>query len=108
MKRVEGVFRSDRLEAVAAALDAAGISGFTINDVRGHGRAAEKTGEWRGVQYEMLVAHKLGITVIAEDGEVEQVVNAIASGAATGHLGDGIITVTDVVAVYPISGAVTA
>ena len=43
----------------------------------------------------MLVTHKLAITVIAEDGEVDAVVSAIAQGAATGAVGDGLITVSE-------------
>src|SRR5438105_3829607 len=107
MKRVEAIFRPERLENVAAALDAAGFNGYTINDARGHGRSAERTGEWRGVPYEMPVTHKLAITVIAEDTEVDAVVAAIAQGAATGALGDGLITVSDLVAVYPIRDVTT-
>src|SRR5438309_6053469 len=100
MKRIEAVFRPEKLEDVAASLDAAGFNGFTITDARGHGRSAEKTGEWRGVPYDMLVSHKLAITVISDDGEVDAVVAAIAKGAATGAVGDGLITVSDLVAVY--------
>jgi nitrogen regulatory protein PII len=102
MKKIEAIFRPDRLESVAASLDAAGFNGFTLTDARGHGRSAEKTGEWRGVSYEMLVTHKLAITVIAEDQEVDTVVRAISQGAATGAIGDGLITVTDLVAAFPI------
>ncbi len=102
MKRIEGIFRPYRLQNVAAALDAAGFHGFTIVDARGHGRAADKVGEWRGVAYEMLVTHKLAITVIADDTEVDAVVRAIASGATTGAVGDGLITVTELSDVYQI------
>jgi nitrogen regulatory protein P-II 1 len=102
MKRIEAVFRPEKLEDVAASLDTAGFQGFTISDARGHGRSAERTGEWRGVPYEMLVTHKLSITVIAEDAEVDTVVNAIRRGAATGAVGDGLITVSDLVAIVPI------
>jgi nitrogen regulatory protein PII len=102
MKRVDAIFRPERLESVAASLDAAGFNGFTITDARGHGRSAERTGEWRGVSYEMLVTHKLAITVIADDTEVDAVVRAIASGATTGAVGDGLITVTDLAAVFQI------
>ena len=109
MKRVDAIFRPEKLESVAASLDDAGFTGFTVNDARGHGRSAEKVGEWRGVAYEMLVTHKLQISVIAEDHEVEAVASAIAAGAATGNVGDGLITVVDLAAVYPIrSGPLTS
>jgi nitrogen regulatory protein PII len=54
------------------------------------------------VPYEVTVTHKLAITVIVEDDEVEKVADAIARGAATGALGDGLIAVTDLVAAFPI------
>jgi nitrogen regulatory protein PII len=104
MKRIEAVLRPDRLDNVAAALDSAGFRGFTITDARGHGRSPDTVGEWRGVTYEMLVAHKIVMTVIVEDSEVEAAVSAISRGAATGSVGDGLITVSDLVAVFRISG----
>src|SRR4030081_3514251 len=105
MKRIEGIFRPERLQHVAAALDAGGVHGFSISDARRHGRAADKVGEWRGVAYEMMVTHKLVITVYVDDHEVESVVRAIAAGASTGAVGDGFIAVSDLGAVYQI-GAV--
>jgi nitrogen regulatory protein P-II 1 len=102
MKRVEAIFRPERLQHVTASLDAAGFHGFTISDARGHGRAAEKVGEWRGVPYEMMVTHKLVIAVFVDDEEVERVVRAIAAGASTGAIGDGFIAVSDLTAVYQI------
>jgi nitrogen regulatory protein PII len=102
MKRIEAIFRPERLQQVAASLDAAGFHGFTIADARGHGRAADKVGEWRGVAYEMMVTHKLVITVFVDDDEVEMVVRALAAGANTGTVGDGFIAVSDLTAVYQI------
>ncbi|HEX4776069.1 MAG TPA: P-II family nitrogen regulator [Acidimicrobiia bacterium] len=102
MKRIEGIFRPDRLQHVTASLDAAGVHGFTIADARGHGRAADKVGEWRGVPYEMMVTHKLVITIFVDDDEVQTAVRAIARGASTGELGDGFVAVSDLAAVYQI------
>jgi len=96
---------------VVESLEEAGLQGFTISDARGHGRSPERVGEWRGVPYEVTVTHKLEISVIVEDDEVEKVARAIARGASTGNLGDGLITVTDLVAVFPIrtpNGAVAS
>src|SRR5438067_8451689 len=107
MKKVEAVFRPDRLDAVSAALEAAGYGGFTIMDVRGHGQSPEKVGEWRGQTYELHVTHKLMIEIIVEDGEVDGAVKAIMAGAHTGAVGDGLVTVSDLAAVFSIrTGAV--
>jgi len=102
MKRIEAIFRPERLDNVIAALTEAGFEGFTIQDARGHGRSPERVGEWRGVPYEVTVTHKLAIPVIVEDEEVEKVSAAISRGASTGALGDGLIAVTDLVAAFPI------
>ena len=98
MKRVEAIIRPERLGEVAALLEQAGLSGFTISDVRGHGRSPERTGEYRGNAYEMLVSHKLLVSLFVEDGEVDTAVGAIAGGAATGQVGDGLVAVSDVTA----------
>jgi nitrogen regulatory protein P-II 1 len=102
MKRIEAVIRPDRFDQVATTLKESGYSGFTIADVRGHGQSPEKVGEWRGQQYELAVAHKLQISIIVEDEEVVGAVEALVAGAHTGAVGDGLITVSDVVAVYNI------
>ena len=102
MKKVEAVFRPDRLDAVSAALEEAGYGGFTIIDVRGHGQSPEKVGEWRGQTYELHITHKLQIEIIVEDDEVESVVKAIMAGAHTGAVGDGLISVTELAAVFSI------
>jgi nitrogen regulatory protein P-II 1 len=102
MKKVAAVIRPDRLDAVTGSLQGAGYAGFTISDVRGHGQSPEKVGEWRGQTYEVFVAHKLQIEIIVEEAEVEDVVKAIMAGARTGAVGDGLITVSDLAAVYSI------
>src|SRR3954464_9624968 len=102
MKRVEAVFRPEKLTEVAAQLEQTGYAGFTIVDVRGHGQSPEKVGEWRGQTYELHVTHKLMIELIVEDHEVEGAVKAILAGARTGAVGDGLITVTDIAAVFSI------
>ena len=106
MKRIEAIIRPERLGQVAALLGQSGITGFTISDVRGHGQAPQATGEYRGHTFEMLVAHKLLVTVYVDDNEVEAAVRAIAGGGATDSAhGDGFVAVSDVSAMYRIGAA---
>ena len=107
MKRIEAIIRSERLGEVAACLEQAGLSGFTISDVRGHGRAASGSGEYRGHSYELLVTHKLLVTVYVEYHEVDMAVGAISAGASTGQVGDGLIAVSPVDSMYRISASST-
>src|SRR5207248_411581 len=108
MKKVAAVFRPDRLDAVSQSLEEAGYAGFTISDVRGHGQSPEKVGEWRGQTYELHVTHKLFIEIVVEDTEVDATVKAIMRGAHTGAVGDGLVTVSDLAAVYSIRTGGTA
>ena len=106
MKKVEAIFRPERLGEVAVRLEEAGYHGFTISDVRGHGQSPEQVGEWRGQAYELHVTHKLSIEIIVDDHEVDSVVEAIIRGAHTGATGDGLITVTDLSGIYQIRAGV--
>ncbi len=107
MKRIEAIIRPERLGEVATLLESQGLAGFTISDVRGHGRSMERSGEYRGHSFEMLVTHKLLVQLYVEDEEVETAVSAIAGGATTGNVGDGLIAVSEVTTMYRISGATT-
>lgn len=102
MKKVEAIFRPERLGVIQEALEGAGFSGFTIADVRGHGTSPETRGEYRGQTYELSVSHKLYIEIIVEDDEVKGVVEVIIKGARTGKVGDGLVTVSEISEVYQI------
>jgi nitrogen regulatory protein PII len=108
VKRVEAVVRPERLGRIAAELEKNGFVGFTISDVRGHGQSPEKKGEWRGQSYELHVTHKLSIVVIVEDDEVTKAVASIVAGAYTGTVGDGLVTISDIAAVYQIRAGMPA
>ena len=105
MKKVSAVIRPERLDAVSATLEERGFGGFTITDVRGHGQSPAAKGEWRGSVYEIHVTHKIEVAVIVDDTEVADCVNAIVAGAYTGSVGDGLVTVSDLDAVYQIRAA---
>jgi nitrogen regulatory protein PII len=108
VKRVDAIIRPERLGHVSAELEQRGYHGFTISDVRGHGTSPGATGEWRGQTYELHVSHKLQISIIVDNDEVDGVVEAITRGARTGPLGevgDGLVTVTQLTAVYQIRAA---
>ena len=53
----------------------------------------------------MLVTHKLLVSLFVEDDEVEEAVGAIAGGASTGQVGDGLVAVSEVTSMYRITGS---
>lgn len=96
MKRIEAIIRSERLEAVKAALHATASAGLTITEVKGHGVQRGLTQNWRGQDYTVDVLPKVSVMLVVNDHEVTDVVESIASVARTGRIGDGKIFVTAV------------
>ena len=100
MKRVEAIIRPELLQRVQDALEESGFGGFTISDVRGHGQQQSEQGSWRGEKFELHVTHKILLTVFCEDDETPFVVDKLLEAGKTGTVGDGIVTVSDVLAAY--------
>jgi nitrogen regulatory protein P-II 1 len=96
MKIVTAVIKPFKLDDVKDALKAAGAAGITVTEVRGFGRQGGHTETYRGAEYKIDFVPKVSLEVVVDDGAVDGVVDAIASSAATGKIGDGKIWVGDV------------
>ncbi len=96
MKMVVAIIKPFKLEEVRQALDDAGIEGMTVSEVKGYGRQKGHTEIYRGAEYEVSFVPKLKIEVVVPTDLVAKAVEAIASGAKTGQIGDGKIFVTPV------------
>jgi nitrogen regulatory protein P-II 1 len=96
MKKVEAVIKPFKLDEVREALGEAGIQGVTITEVKGFGRQKGHAELYRGAEYVVDFLPKVKLEIIVKDDQVEPVIEAIASAAKTGRIGDGKIFVTDV------------
>ena len=96
MKLVTAVVKPFKLDDVKSALKAAGVVGITVTEVRGFGRQGGHTETYRGTEYQVDFLPKVKIESIVEDGDVDAVVDAIASSARTDKIGDGKVWVTSV------------
>ena len=99
MKLVTAVIKPFKLEEVTDALHAAGVSGITITDVRGHGRQRGHTEVYRGAEYRVDYLPKVRLEVLIDDPDVDRVVAAIVDNARTGAIGDGKYWVIDIDAI---------
>ena len=100
MKKLEVVIRPNKLAEVKAALEALGIVGMTVSDVRGVGRQKGHTEHYRGSEYTVDFLPKVKIEVIIASELLNQAIDAICKSAKTGKFGDGkifIIPVEEVV-----------
>ena len=96
MKLVIAVIKPFKLEDVRDALIGVGVHGMTITEVKGYGRQKGHTEIYRGAEYAVNFLPKIRIEVAVPEEEVDRVVEAIASAAKTGQIGDGKVFVTTI------------
>jgi nitrogen regulatory protein P-II 1 len=89
MTKVEAVIQVSKLEAVKDALHEVGVEGMTVFEARGHGRQKGHTEFYRGREYTVDLIPKVKLEIVLADEMVEKVVQAIATAARTGKIGDG-------------------
>jgi nitrogen regulatory protein P-II 2 len=94
MKLITAIVKPFKLDAVREALEALGIQGMTVSEVKGYGRQKGHTEIYRGAEYAVNFLPKLKIEVAVKSGMLEAALEAIASRAKTGQIGDGKIFVT--------------
>jgi nitrogen regulatory protein PII len=96
MKRVEAIFRPERLEDVREALDELERAGMTVLEVKGHGVQGGLSQQWRGGDYHVSLVPKVMVVAVVHDHEVQETVETIVSAARTGTMGDGKVFVSPV------------
>ncbi|MGF0539832.1 P-II family nitrogen regulator [Agrobacterium sp. ES01] len=93
MKIVMAIIKPFKLDEVREALTGVGIQGLTVTEVKGYGRQKGHTEIYRGTEYAVSFLPKIKIEVAVADEIVEKTVEAIATAAKTGQIGDGKIFV---------------
>jgi len=93
MKRIEAIVRTHLLESVKDALQALGIEGMTVVEVKGFGRQKGHTEVYRGSEYKIEFLPKVKIEVALPDELLDPAIDAVIKSAKTGKLGDGKIFV---------------
>ena len=96
MKKIEAVIKPFKLDEVKDALNAIGVQGITVTEVKGFGRQKGHTELYRGAEYVVDFLPKVKLEVIAADTLVSKIIETIEAAAKTGRIGDGKIFVTPV------------
>lgn len=102
MQLVTAVIKPHMLDAVKDALNALGVQGMTVAEVKGFGRQGGHTETYRGAEYRVDFVPKLKLEVVIDETDVANVVDAVSSAARTGKIGDGKIWVVPVDALVRI------
>jgi nitrogen regulatory protein P-II 1 len=95
-KKIEAIFREEKLIAVKEALANIGIIGMNVMEVRGHGRQGGIELAGRIGTYKVDLLPRVQLNIILSDHNVEKTIETIQQAAQTGNIGDGIIFV------YPV------
>jgi nitrogen regulatory protein P-II 1 len=93
---VTAVLKPHKLEEVKDALRSAGIVGMTVAEVQGYGRQGGKSETFRGGEYQVSFVPKVKIEVLVDTGDVDKVMEIIATTGRTGKIGDGKIWAVEV------------
>ena len=95
MIHITAILKPFKLDDVREALSEAGITGITVTEVKGFGRQKGHTELYRGAEYVVDFLPKIKLEVAISDELLETALDAIASTANTGKIGDGKIFVTN-------------
>jgi len=96
VKKIEAIIKPHKLDEVKDALNALGVAGMTVTDVRGYGRQKGHTEIYRGAEYTVDFVPKVKLELVVDDDLAEQAEHAILMAARTEKIGDGKIFTYDV------------
>ena len=94
MKMMTAIIKPFKLDDVRDALHQIGITGMTVEEVKGYGRQKGHTELYRGAEYVVEFQPKIKISLGLGDEQVDAAIEAICSSANTGKIGDGKIFIT--------------
>ncbi|MCW5692350.1 MAG: P-II family nitrogen regulator [Pseudolabrys sp.] len=93
MKLVTAIIKPFKLDAVREALNAIGIHGMTVTEVKGYGRQKGHKEIYRGAEYAVSFLPKVRVEIGVASEQIDQVIDALTGAARTGEIGDGKIFV---------------
>jgi nitrogen regulatory protein P-II 1 len=102
MKLVTAIIKPFKLDDVKSALRDHGVQGMTVTQVQGFGRQRGHTEVYRGQEYTIDFLPKVRIEILADDDEVDAVIDVLVQSARTEKIGDGKIWVTSVESIVRI------
>ncbi len=94
MRKIEAIIKPFKLDEVKDGLNAIGVQGMTVTEVKGFGRQKGHVELYRGAEYDIAFIPKIKLEVVVADSMVDKVVSTIVEKAKTGKIGDGKIFIS--------------
>jgi nitrogen regulatory protein P-II 1 len=102
MKKIEAIIKPFKLDEVKEALQELGVQGMTVLEAKGYGRQKGHTELYRGAEYVVDFLPKIKIEVVLADDQLDRALEAIATAARTGRIGDGMFLISEIIDVMRI------
>jgi nitrogen regulatory protein P-II 1 len=94
MRKIEAIIKPFKLDEVKEGLNAIGVQGMTVTEVKGFGRQKGHVELYRGAEYDIAFIPKVKLEVVVAENMVAKVVSTIEEKAKTGKIGDGKIFIS--------------
>ncbi|MCQ6280037.1 P-II family nitrogen regulator [Bacillus sp. EB600] len=102
MKKIEAIFRPEKLREVIEELKEINVTSFTVTQVQGRGHEKISTGVYRGRSFTINLHPKVKMEIILSDFKAEKAIQTIIKAAHTGEAGDGKIFVSSILEMHSI------
>ena len=79
MKMMTAIIKPFKLDDVRDALHQIGITGMTVEEVKGYGRQKGHTELYRGAEYVVEFQPKVKVQIAIADGQVDAAIEAISA-----------------------------
>ena len=96
MKKIEAIIKPFMLDALKTDMNALGVYGMTVSEVKGFGRQKGHTEVYRGAEYDVDFIPKVKVEIVLKDDLVDKAIETIIGTVNTGKIGDGKIFVVPV------------
>lgn len=96
MKLITAFIKPFKLDHVREALTALGVSGMSVTEIKGFGRQRGHQERHHGAEYLDDSVPKTRVEIAVSEELADAVVDAIATAAKTGKVGDGRILIGDI------------
>ena len=102
MKLIVGIVKPFKVDDVKEALHGLGVQGLTVSEVQGYGRQRGHTEVYRGAEYTVDFVPKVRLEILADDEDVQRIVDGLIAAARTDKIGDGKVWVVPIDNVWRI------
>ncbi len=102
MKKLEVIFRPDKLEDLKDLLIEKEIYGMTVTMVSGCGHQRGRKVMYRGTEVTINLLPKVKVEIVLSDEKAKEMIPAIMGSVKTGNVGDGKMFVYECLDAYRV------